>query len=209
MYRYVCIYIYIHICIHTHTHVHVGLYRSVCVYIYIYTSICIYIYIYIYIQCVYIFLFSAISEHDESFRSVDRTSLNLPYISPMALGPAACFHTTVGKRGQTSLGSTPTSSTLNLVQVIWGGSSTTNLARGHHATLSRYDTARNQQVRNVCRTKSPLLNPTGGHNSIHHPNKATLPPTPGPGRAQEPNKKFKAGKIQVGTSENGRGLKWW
>ena len=66
--------------------------------------------------------FSATSEHDEALRSVDRTSPNLPYISPMALGPAACFHTTVGKLGQTSLGSTPTSSTLNLFQVIWGGS---------------------------------------------------------------------------------------
>ena len=57
---------------------------------------------------------------------------------------------------------------------------------------------RNQQVRNVCRTRSPLLNPSGEHNSIHHTNEATLPPTPGPGRALELNKKFKAGESSGG-----------
>ena len=62
---------------------------------------------------------------------------------------------------------------------------------------------RNQQVRNVCRTRSPLLNPTGEHNSIHHTNKATLPPAPGPDRAQEPNNKFK-----VGRSSGGNVGKW-
>ena len=64
------------------------------------------------------FFVSAISEHDESFRSADRTSLNLLHISPMALGPVACFHTTVGKLGQTSLGSTPTCSTFNLFHTL-------------------------------------------------------------------------------------------
>ena len=191
LYTHIRVYVYIHIYTYTYTHTHT----------YTYTHTQIHTYIHTYIH------FSAISEHDESFRSIDRISLNLPYISPMALGPAACFHTTVGKLGQTSLGSTPTSSTPNLFQVIWGGSSTTNLARGHHAILSRYDTARNQQVRNVCRTRSPLLSPTGEHNTIHHTNKATLPPTPGPGRAQEPNKKFKVGKRSGGNIGKWQGTK--
>ena len=113
--------------------------------------------------------FPASSEHVESFRPVDRNSLNLPYISLMALGPAACLYITSGKLGQTSLGSTP-----NFINPL---SFTSYMGRGQHyefgprppcnITQIRHKNETNK-VRNVCRTMGPFLNPTGEHNHSTH-----------------------------------------
>ena len=59
----------------------------------------------------------------------------------------------------------------------------------------------------MCRTRSPSPNPAGEHDSIHHNTKATLPLTPGLGRAQEPNKKFKVGKSSGGKIGKWQGTK--
>ena len=85
-------------------------------YIYIYTHMHIYIHTYIhtYIQT-YI---QRTANATNRFGQLTK----LPSYQPIGTRPSGLLPHSVGKLGQTSLGSTPTSSTLNLFQAIWGGS---------------------------------------------------------------------------------------
>ena len=185
----------------------------VIIYIYIYIYICAYIHTYIHIY-IYIYCYTYIhfcqrtanSEHDESFRSVDRTSFILAQwrsaqrlasapLSQNSARPAWAVH--------------PLPQPLrNLSKVIWGGGNyhkfgprpPCNIIQIRHSN----DT---NKVRYVFRTRSPFLDPAGELTSIHHITKATLPSTPGPGRAQEPNKKFKVGRKPGGNIGKGQGTK--
>ena len=131
IYTYLSLYIYICICVCIYIYIH--MHRCVCIYIYIYIYTYVYTYIHTYIHT-FLFSFSANSEHDESFRSVDRTSqwhsaqrlASAPRSENLAR-PAWAVH--------------PLPQPFIFFKFYGEGATITNLARGHHAILSRYDTA--------------------------------------------------------------------
>ena len=146
----VCIYAYIHVCMCAYMHgcayacMRVCMYACmyVCIHAYMHTCkyacmhTCMHAYTHAHIHT-YIH-FSANSEHIESFRSVDRTSLILAHWHS-ALRLASAPQSENSARPARAVHPLPQPSIF--FKLHGEGAITTNSARGQHATLPRYDTA--------------------------------------------------------------------
>ena len=114
------------------------IYIYVCKYIYIYIYIYVYTHTYIYTYIHFFFQRTANSEHVESFRSVDRTSLILAqWHSAQRLASAPQSDNSTRPAWAVH----PLPQPLLFHKLYGEGAATTNLARGYHAILSRCDTA--------------------------------------------------------------------
>ena len=123
--------------------------------VYVYIDIYIYIYIYVHTYipaclpaclpacmhaCMHTYIHILFSEK-RTKRTVSVSKPNFFYISPSALGPVACFHTIIRKTRQDRLGMVyPLPQPLIFFKLYGEGTISPNLAQGHHAILSRYNT---------------------------------------------------------------------